>query len=346
MPELELDPGELPTPDRPTPATFLCAQFRLTEFVEDLQGSVSAQLSAWCATPGPFAALVLTGPAGAGKTRVAIELCRRMRAEGWHTGFLGSRDRLPRVGALRRPTLVILDYAEALPRLRELLAALARAGTPDGPSLRVVLLARALGEWWTILGEDRLLGGPLAHAVTLEIGAAPLNPRRASARSSRVRRGAFAALLGKPLPASIEPAPEDHGPLWLLAAALVRVLGSDAAEPFAAILAHEERLWCEAMRHRLDSDRLERKFRRHARRIVAALVLRGGAADEEELRALVVSVGGEELREFADVLRELYPGGEGEAGWVRPLAPDVLGETLVRETLGRYPGAFGRCSGA
>ncbi len=27
----------------------------------------------------------------------------------------------------------------------------------------------------------------------------------------------------------------------------VRVLGSDAAEPFAAILAHEERLWCEAM---------------------------------------------------------------------------------------------------
>ena len=103
----------------------------------------------------------------------------------------------------------------------------------------------------------------------------------------------------------------------------VRVLGSDAAEPFAAILAHEERLWCEAMRHRLDSDRLERKFRRHARRIVAALVLRGGAADEEELRALVVSVGGEELREFADVLRELYPGGEGEAGWApaRPGRP-------------------------
>lgn len=339
LPELELDPGELPTPDRPTPATLLCAQFRLTEFVEDLQGSVLAQLSAWCATPGPFATLVLTGPAGAGKTRLALELCRSMRAEGWHTGFLGSRDRPPLVGALRRPTLVILDYAEALPRLRELLAALARAGTSDGPSLRVVLLARVLGEWWTTLGEERLLAGPLAHAVTLEIGVAPLDPA-ARTRFQQGATSAFAALLGKPLPASIAPAPEDRGPLWLLAAALVRVLGSDAAEPFTAILAHEERLWCEAMRHRLDSDRLERRFRRHARRIVAALVLRGGAADEEELRALVVSVGGEELREFADVLRELYPGGEGAAGWVRPLAPDVLGETLVRETLSRYPGAF------
>lgn len=220
--------------------------------------------------------------AGAGKTRLALELCRSMRAEGWHTGFLGSRDRPPLVGALRRPTLVILDYAEALPRLRELLAALARAGTSDGPSLRVVLLARALGEWWTTLGEERLLAGPLAHAVTLEIGVAPLDPA-ARTRFQQGATSAFAALLGKPLPASIAPAPEDRGPLWLLAAALVRVLGSDAAEPFAAILAHEERLWCEAMRHRLDSDRLERRFRRHARRIVAALVLRGGAADEEEL---------------------------------------------------------------
>ena len=339
MPELALDSGELPIPARPTPATLLCAQYRLVEFVEGLQGSVSAQLSAWCAAPGPFTALVLTGPAGAGKTRVAIELCRRMRAEGWHTGFLGSRDRPPRVGAPRRPTLVILDYAEALPRLRELLSALARAGTSDGPSLRVVLLARALGEWWTILGEEHLLAGPLAHAVTLELGAVPLDPV-ARARFQQDATSAFAALLGKPLPASTGPALEDRGPLWLLAAALVQVLGRDAAEPFAAIVAHEERLWCEAMRHRLDSDRLERKFRRHARRVVAALVLRGGAEDEEELRALVVGIGGEELREFAEVLRELYPCGEGGRGWVRPLAPDVLGETLVRETLGRYPGAF------
>jgi hypothetical protein len=51
-----------------------------------------AELRAWLASGRPIAVRVLTGRAGAGKTRLALELCEEMLAEGWAAGFVESEE--------------------------------------------------------------------------------------------------------------------------------------------------------------------------------------------------------------------------------------------------------------
>ena len=47
-----------------------------------------AALHQWRTTDRKIAARCLTGRAGAGKTRLAIDFCEQAEAAGWHSGFL------------------------------------------------------------------------------------------------------------------------------------------------------------------------------------------------------------------------------------------------------------------
>ena len=51
-----------------------------------------AALRAWLASGRRVAVRVLTGRAGAGKTRLSLELCEQMLAEGWAAGFVESEE--------------------------------------------------------------------------------------------------------------------------------------------------------------------------------------------------------------------------------------------------------------
>lgn len=337
--EYDLDPGDLPLPARPTPATLLCASFRGVDFASGLHAEVAAELLAWYREPASFAVLVVVGPAGAGKTRLLLEHCIRLRADGWHAGFIPAAT-TPRTCAILRPTCMILDYADVQPRLYDHLAAWRAAARPEGPPLRIVLLARALGEWWTTLADEPRLATLIGRATIVAL-AAPAEPARAGLAAAAVTQ--LAARLGRTPPATVPPVGSTTGPLWILAAALRSVLGeTSGGEPFEAIVNHEARVWKQAMQHHLASDRLARRFDRHARVIVAALTLRGGAANEQELVALIKAVAGTGYREFALVLRELYPDDIEAGRWVRPLAPELLGEVLVKQVLDRYGHEFER----
>ena len=76
------------------------------------------ELQTWLGSGRPIAVRVLTGRAGAGKTRLSLELCEQMLAEGWAAGFLESEE-LRRFQDKQnladwgwgRPTLIVLDYA-------------------------------------------------------------------------------------------------------------------------------------------------------------------------------------------------------------------------------------------
>jgi hypothetical protein len=89
-----------------------------------------------------------TGPAGAGKSRLAIELCRFVN-DAWHGGFLRDANQ-ERLGDLRvvTPTLVIVDYAAQ--RSAWLSDALFQLTQHDpGAPVRVLVLEReAAGPWW------------------------------------------------------------------------------------------------------------------------------------------------------------------------------------------------------
>lgn len=89
-----------------------------------------------------------TGPAGVGKSRLAVELCRAVCGT-WHAGFLREGDQ-ERLGGVRTitPTLVVVDYAAQ--RSEWLSDALFQLSQHDpGAPVRVLVLERdASGPWW------------------------------------------------------------------------------------------------------------------------------------------------------------------------------------------------------
>lgn len=107
-----------------------------------------AELDAFLKDDRAFLWWAWTGPAGVGKSRLAVELCRAA-SEDWHAGFLGETHQ-QRLGALRplSPTLAVVDYAAQ--RADWLSDALLELATREqGPAIRVLVLEReASGPWW------------------------------------------------------------------------------------------------------------------------------------------------------------------------------------------------------
>jgi hypothetical protein len=120
-----------------------------------------ASLWQWLDSPRPVAVRTLTGRAGAGKTRIAIELIEQLNSQRpgkWWAGFVRGRDirefaRQKNLSdwAWARPTLVVVDYAASVAEpLRESLRDLATVGNrAECRPPRLLLLEReaAKGGW-------------------------------------------------------------------------------------------------------------------------------------------------------------------------------------------------------
>ncbi|MGL5116229.1 MAG: hypothetical protein ACRC7C_12990, partial [Beijerinckiaceae bacterium] len=95
--------------------------FRNTDIPFLGREDVFAALDRFLEADAPFHWHMLTGEGGAGKSRLALELCGRLRRRGWSAGFALGRANGQgyRAGAMqdgwkpRRPTLVIIDYVIA-----------------------------------------------------------------------------------------------------------------------------------------------------------------------------------------------------------------------------------------
>jgi hypothetical protein len=118
-------------------------------------------LRAWLTSNRPVTVRCLTGRAGAGKTRLAIELCEQAENAGWTAGFVESNQftefvKLAAEWRWKTDMLVVVDYAAAFARdLRAWLEILARPESQtSGKKLRLLLLERHaerdLG-WWAEL---------------------------------------------------------------------------------------------------------------------------------------------------------------------------------------------------
>ncbi|WP_147376260.1 tetratricopeptide repeat protein [Micromonospora radicis] len=106
------------------------------------------ELRSFLESESAFSWWLWTGPAGAGKSRLAIELCRAV-STSWHAGFL----REDQESALEniqptRPTLVVVDYAaERSEWLSDALFRLSRRAL-SAPVRVLILERRADGPWW------------------------------------------------------------------------------------------------------------------------------------------------------------------------------------------------------
>ncbi len=356
-------------PENFPPSFLLRADFKIVPFHgrENERG----ELRGWCADPSPFLVRLITGPGGQGKTRLAREICHELASEGWVAGFAGpnlSVDRL--AGLVRRgvPSLVVVDYAEtAEERVRMLADVLlnavsAKAHVGEGPaddgsgSVRILLLARSAGDWWTKLREDatEALAAELYRAVRTDL--APLYAGSVDRPAAfTAARDEFAARLGLD-PHRVVPPPDLAGDQYGLASALhmtalamlldsaeERTLRPALHDPAARVLEHERRYWRVSAvaaglldaSGRVGPTGLDANVLDY---VVAAATL-CGAAMQDEARLLLSAIPELADQSHAMVSRyarwaaELHPGTDA----LNALQPDRLGEDHVAQVVDRAP---------
>jgi hypothetical protein len=160
-----------------SPAALLRPEARIVEFSG--REVVMAQLTSWCADTRHLVDVTLvTGPGGQGKTRLAQELVMYHQQRNWVSGFLRSDpagtghsglDLSPISDTASHITgiLLVADYAETrVDQLAQLLTLLDEA--VDLAPVRLLLLARSSGEWWSEL--KRRHSSVLEHAVQVPLG--------------------------------------------------------------------------------------------------------------------------------------------------------------------------------
>ena len=333
------------------PALSVARYLRADEQVVPFRGRPELdELLTWCGAGGRVRVRLVTGDGGAGKTRLALRLCKDLAAQGWRSLWVHPGREAHAAEAVRKlgPCVLVVDYAETRDSLRSMLSdVVADAAAPD---VRVVLLARGLGEWWQRLAANspeqvaRLLVEPpiVLGPIQVDGGPAVLFDEALTA---------FADKLGVPhLSVPLALADPEPVVLEVHAAALLAVLdhaqGSgaaparSAAEVLDGLLGHESRYWAQSATARgLDLDVA-------VQRLAVAVGCLIGADSETAAAELMrripdLSDSAERRGQVARWLHDLYPetlpADDGPVAWLGPLRPDPVAERLILTELGTRP---------
>jgi tetratricopeptide (TPR) repeat protein len=324
------------------------------EVVPFLPRGELTQLISWATDNRQVSVQLVIGPAGAGKTRLALQLADQVSKQGWQPLWLAAGAENEAVQVARgtnKPMLLIVDYAETRVDLATLLATLTIvADDLSAPGIKLILLARSAGEWWQqlIASVPSAANELLTTVEPISLGPLPEGPRRLAFETALL---AFASALDiQPPRAELVLTSPDAVMLVVHAAALLAVLDQefsshDEADAVAEsdtldhLLRHEARYWQRSLAARgLDLNLAI------ARQAVAVGYLIG--ADDESsainlLSAIPDLATSRELRgRAARWLHDLYrtsPVVGPRPEWIGKLTPDFIAERLVVTVLSEQP---------
>ncbi|WP_174184799.1 tetratricopeptide repeat protein [Nocardia barduliensis] len=177
------------------PAALLLAASRVVDFIG--REAELAELTDWLTSPAAVAVMLLHGPGGQGKTRLATKLAENACAEGWAVAEVRHHADPPTIASANdftkqgRGLLMVLDYGErwSHQELKRYLVAGARH--QHGPT-RILVVARPSGLWWNTLRH------PLrkANINATECALGPLAPSFADRQVVfTAARNSYAAIL-------------------------------------------------------------------------------------------------------------------------------------------------------
>ena len=326
-------------------STLLRAASRVVPFIG--RTTELSQLKSWRDAPGQLSVILVFGPGGQGKTRLASEFADDSKMAGWAVAQARHQSdpqpRLPLAGDPREDqagVLVVVDYAERWPRLEleQLLQhrMLSRAGRA-----RVLLLARPAGYWWKALANPLMKLG----AAVAELPLGPLADSVAQRKTAfTAARNRFAEILGVAGVSRLQPAgslADDayEQALTLHMAALVAVdahrrksSAPDKPNELSSYLLQREYDHWQTMG---DNRRISTPPQTMAR--LAALATLTQSLSHRDATDLLLSTGLAGDRDRAQALLDdygsCYPA-TGDFGKVlEPLQPDRLGEDFIADLL-------------
>ncbi|MFG1888117.1 hypothetical protein ACGFIR_09640 [Micromonospora sp. NPDC049051] len=327
-----------PLPDGAGPAACLNPIFELVPFVSSPDYTT---LLGWLDDDAPRGALLLAGPAGAGKTRLALQTCRVAAGRNWRVLVAGSAIELDDHEHVSEPsapagTLVLVDYADRWTRsgLQELTQ---RALTSPAP-VRLLLVARSEAFWPVMSSGLRRAGFTL---VRVRVGDGDGD----ATVMYRAAHQAFVAHLGAPVGLAPGSPPETGHPLSVHTKALLDVLGviepshstssgSTWPQLSASLLDRELDHWS-----RMAADavpRFETPLERMFRCVLLATML-GGTSHQFAESVLTHLNFSDRDTLLADHAR-LYPAPRRDR-MLWPLLPDRLGEDALARALTTAPDA-------
>jgi len=237
------------------PAVLLRADRTTVAFVG--RETELSSLRAWCASPDARSVRTVVGAGGVGKTRLALLVASEWQSHGyeWRQVAAGrEEDAVPAArGVTSGPVLLLVDYAETRTGLETTLGAV----LADPGPIRVLLVARSLGEWWARLIEKSAsaVARLLTEAEPIQLGD-QITEHSSGTDLVAAAVPQFARALRIAAPQQVEAElPARHVPVLVLhTAALVAVLRfrDDTAASLRVVVAegvldelleHEARYW-------------------------------------------------------------------------------------------------------
>jgi tetratricopeptide (TPR) repeat protein len=343
---LEQPWGRFTRQPRSTPSDLLRADFGVVPYM--FRDRELDDATDWCESDAPLAVMQVAGGGGAGKTRFALELCKRLGPRGWVAGLWRPGQSLARVPL---PRLLVVDYAEDVDTksLRDELDALRRRATAIAP-VRVVLLTRinavSPANPLSALRESApaVLKTVLDRSEDSDSFGTGLMPKQRAELFDR----ALAEFADAWHPASATDATASSStsqlpdltrthalPLDVLFEALDAMLAQEVTangghlDPVDRVLNHEERYWRAASQTVPNIDH-------ELQRQCVALSTLASAKDVDEAHSLLAVLDGLQGEESAAHRQEIISWIEGlydGPDLLNPLRPDRLGEALISRVL-------------